>query len=81
LNEKPSPAPEPPGPLKHAFLRYGIRFFVGRCHAAALLPEVVSLIEAGRLRPEAVTTRTVDWQDAAEAWPEPAIKLVVRRPA
>jgi len=29
LNEKPSPAPEPPGPLKHAFLRYGIRFFVG----------------------------------------------------
>ena len=29
----------------------GIRFFVGRCHAAALLPEVVPLIERGRLRP------------------------------
>ena len=57
----------------------GIRFFVGRCHAAALLPEVVPLIEAGVLRPDAVTTRVVDWDDAADAWLEPAIKLVVRR--
>ncbi|HVH17528.1 MAG TPA: alcohol dehydrogenase catalytic domain-containing protein [Myxococcota bacterium] len=74
------PGPGVPLPLRRMYT-LGIRFFVGRCHAAALLPEVVSLIEAGRLRPEAVTTRTVDWQDAAEAWPEPAIKLVVRRPA
>ena len=42
----------------------GIRCYVGRCHAAALLPEVVGLIEAGRLRPEAVTTRVVDWDEA-----------------
>ena len=59
----------------------GIRFCIGRCHAAALLPEVVALIEAGRLRPGEVTTRVVDWEDAAEAFPEPAIKLVVRRGA
>ena len=59
----------------------GIRFVVGRCHSAALLPEVVGLIAAKRLRPEAITTRVVDWKDAADAWPEPAIKLVVRRPA
>ncbi|MFI5215284.1 MAG: zinc-binding dehydrogenase [Candidatus Limnocylindria bacterium] len=58
----------------------GIHFHVGRCHSAALLPEVVDLIVAKRLRPEAVTTRVVDWKDAADAWPEPAIKLVVRRP-
>jgi threonine dehydrogenase-like Zn-dependent dehydrogenase len=57
----------------------GIRLFIGRCHAAALLPEVIGLIEAQRLRPERVTTRMVDWSDAAEAWLEPAIKLVVRR--
>src|SRR5262245_1617561 len=57
----------------------GIRFFIGRCHAAALLPEVVGLIAAKRLRPELVTTRVVDWCDAADAWLEPAIKLVVRR--
>ena len=57
----------------------GIRCFVGRCHAAALLAEVVALIERGRLRPEAVTTRVAGWDEALEAWPEPAIKLVVAR--
>jgi len=57
----------------------GVHFQIGRCHAAALLPEVVALIEAGRLRPDAVTTRVVEWEEAADAFPEPAIKLVVRR--
>jgi len=59
----------------------GIRFLVGRCHSAALLPEVMGLIAKGCLRPEAVTTRVVDWKEAADAWLEPALKLVVRRPA
>lgn len=57
----------------------GIRYFVGRAHAAALLPEVMPLIAAGRLRPEEVTTRVVDWEDAPAAFGEPAIKLVVQR--
>jgi len=57
----------------------GIRFFVGRVHAAAQLPEVMSLIAQGRLRPEEVTTRVVDWEEAPTAYLEPAIKLVVRR--
>jgi alcohol dehydrogenase len=57
----------------------GIRFFTGRAHAAALLPEVMPLIAAGRLRPADVTTRVVDWEDAPAAYGEPAIKLVVRR--
>ncbi|HEX5066125.1 MAG TPA: alcohol dehydrogenase catalytic domain-containing protein [Myxococcota bacterium] len=72
------PGPGVPLPLGRMYT-LGIHFHVGRCHSAALLPEVVGLIEAGKLRPGAVTTRVVDWQDAAEAWPEPAIKLVVRR--
>jgi alcohol dehydrogenase len=59
----------------------GMRLFIGRCHAAALLPEVIGLIESRRLRPEAVTTRVVDWGECADAWLEPAIKLVVRRSA
>jgi hypothetical protein len=42
---------------------------------------VVGLIAAERLRPGAVTTRVVDWNEAADAWLEPALKLVVRRPA
>jgi threonine dehydrogenase-like Zn-dependent dehydrogenase len=57
----------------------GIRLFVGRAHAAALLPEVMPLIAQGRLRPEEVTTRVVDWEEAPVAYLEPAIKLVVRR--
>ena len=57
----------------------GIRFLVGRAHAAATIPAVLPLIEEGRLRPQEVTTRVVDWEDAASAWVEPAIKLVVRR--
>ena len=74
----PKPERMPPLPLGRMYT-LGIRCFFGRCHAAALLPEVVGLIEAGRLRPERVTTRVVEWDSAAEAWPEPAIKLVVRR--
>src|SRR5215813_14840640 len=57
----------------------GIRFFTGRAHAAALLPRVMPLIEAGRLRPAEVTTRVIDWEDAPAAYMEPAIKLVVHR--
>src|SRR3989442_10018978 len=51
----------------------GVRFFIGRTHAAALLPEVMPLIEQRRLRPEAVTTRIVEWDAAAAAYGEPAI--------
>jgi alcohol dehydrogenase len=67
-----------PMPLARLYT-LGIRFFTGRAHAAALLPEVVPLIEQGRLRPEEITTRIVDWDDAPAAYCEPAIKLVVRR--
>jgi len=51
-----------------------------RAHAAALLPEVMPLIAAGRLRPGEVTTRVVDWEEGPTAFGEPAIKLVVQRP-
>ena len=57
----------------------GIRFVIGRAHAVSLLPEVMPLIESGRLKPGEVTTRVVSWDDAAHAWLEPAIKLVVTR--
>ena len=71
------PVPVPMGRM----YTLGIHLHVGRCHAAALLPEVMELIGAGRLRPEAVTTRVVDWEDAPSAFLEPAIKLIVRREA
>jgi threonine dehydrogenase-like Zn-dependent dehydrogenase len=72
------PGGDMPLPLGRLYT-LGIRFFVGRAHAAALLPEVMPLIEQGRLRPEGVTTRVVAWEDAPEAFVQPAIKLIVRR--
>lgn len=71
--------PSVPMPLGRLYT-LGIRFFIGRCHACALLPEVLALIESGRLQPQDVTTRTVAWDEASEAFLEPAIKLVVTRP-
>jgi alcohol dehydrogenase len=73
-------AAQTPVPLGRLYT-LGIRFFVGRAHAAALLPEVMPLIEQGRLHPEAVTTRIVDWDEAPEAYLEDTIKLVVQRVA
>ena len=72
------PGGDMPMPLGRLYT-LGLRFFVGRAHAAALLPKVMPLIEEGRLRPQDVTTRVVRWDDAPQAFIEPAIKLVVRR--
>ncbi len=57
----------------------GIQFHIGRAHAVSLLPEVMPLIAERRLRPEEVTTRVVDWEEAPTAWLEDSIKLVVTR--
>lgn len=69
-----------PLPLGKLYTR-GIQLHIGRTHAAALLPQVVQLIAAGRLDPAAVTTRVVDSGEAATAWLEPATKLSVRMDA
>ncbi len=57
----------------------GIELHIGRAHSAALLPEVTALVADGRLRPELVTTRVVDWEDAPTHFTEPTVKLVVVR--
>lgn len=64
-------------PLGKMYTR-GVQLHIGRTHAAALLPEVIALIEAGKLDPSAVTTRVVHRNEAATAWSEPETKLVVR---
>jgi alcohol dehydrogenase len=67
-------------PLGKMYTR-GIQFFVGRANSAALLPEVLALVAEGTLRPAAVTTSVVDWDDAAEGFLADTIKPVVVRPA
>jgi threonine dehydrogenase-like Zn-dependent dehydrogenase len=44
-----------------------MQIHIGRTHAAALLPEVLALIDAGRLDPSAVTTRVVGRDEARRA--------------
>ena len=72
------PGKTTPVPLGRMYT-LGIRFHVGRCHAAALLTEVIALIERGALRPQSVTTQVVGWEDAPRVWLEPGVKLVVQR--
>jgi threonine dehydrogenase-like Zn-dependent dehydrogenase len=57
----------------------GIRFLIGRLHATAVIPEVLDLVAAGRLRPAEITTQLVAWDDAADRYTDPSIKLVVAR--
>jgi alcohol dehydrogenase len=67
-----------PLPLRRLYT-LGIEFHIGRAHSAALLPEVVELVASGRLHPELVTTRVIDWDDAPDLFLEPTVKLIVDR--
>jgi alcohol dehydrogenase len=71
--------PTTPIPLFEMYTK-GITFLTGRVHAREAMPEALELIADGRLDPEPVTRRTVDWDDAAEALAEHPEKLVIRRP-
>ena len=74
------PAATTPLPLGRMYT-LGIRFSVSRAAFGRAHPRVLALIESGRLRPELVTTSVVDWDDAADAYLQDTIKLVVQRAA
>jgi alcohol dehydrogenase len=57
-----------------------VTFKTGRAHVRAAMPHVLALAASGELQPERVTTRTVRWDDAAEALLERDwTKLVIER--
>jgi len=72
-------APTIPMPLGRLYT-LGISFHIGRAHSASLLPEVAGLVGQGRLRPELIPTTVVEWDEAAERYLDPAVKMVVARP-
>jgi alcohol dehydrogenase len=73
-------AAEPMVPLPLGRLyTLGITFRTGRAHSAALVPEVIGLVAAGRLAPELVTTSVIDWDEAPDRYADPTVKLVVAR--
>ena len=69
---------ETPVPLLEMYTK-GITFRTGRVHAAPAMPEVLALIADGRLDPNPVTRRFVDWDDAPGALTEHLEKLVITR--
>jgi threonine dehydrogenase-like Zn-dependent dehydrogenase len=70
--------PTTPVPLLEMYTR-GCTLSTGRCHARALIPEVLALIAGGKLDPALVTSEVVAFGDAETALREPPTKLILRR--
>jgi threonine dehydrogenase-like Zn-dependent dehydrogenase len=68
--------PATPVPLLEMYTR-GCTLHTGRCHARALIPDVLALIAAGRLDPALVTSAVVGFDDAETALADPPTKLVL----
>ena len=59
---------------------WGIQFHIGRVNSAAVLPEVAGLIkEVLVIDPAIVTSDVIAWDEAADRYLHPALKLVVAR--
>ncbi len=69
---------ETPIPLLDMYMT-DVTFKTGRAHSGSALPKVLDLIQSGRLQPERLTTRLAQWDEAAEAFPDPSAKVVVVR--
>jgi threonine dehydrogenase-like Zn-dependent dehydrogenase len=70
--------PETPLPLLEMYTR-GMSFHIGRAQARPTIPAILELVLEGRLRPELVTSRVVDWEEAPEAIGQAERKLVIER--
>jgi len=77
-NQGPFPAGDVALPVTAMYSR-GVTFENSRVQSRAALPAVLDLLERGCLRIPDITTRVVGWAEAAQAWLEPSVKLVVRR--
>jgi alcohol dehydrogenase len=67
-----------PLPLLDMYTR-GVTFTTSRPNVRGLMPEILEDVAAGRLHPEAVTTKVVPWSDAIDALLETPTKLVMTR--
>jgi len=71
-------APVTPLPLLDMYTR-GVTFHVSRADSRKLLPDVIDLVATRRLDPLAIPTTVAPWEQAPQAWLEPAAKLVLVR--
>jgi alcohol dehydrogenase len=70
--------PMTPVPLFEMYTK-GIQFVTGRVHAREAMGRALALIEQGLVRPEAITSHTVMWDDAPAAIGELRGKIIVTR--
>jgi alcohol dehydrogenase len=70
--------PETPIPLFEMYLG-DVTFKTGRAHARSIIPEVLDLVQSGRLQPERVTSETATFEDAIDALLGFTTKLVITR--
>lgn len=71
-------AKETPIPLFQMYAR-GITFHTGRANARANIPEILSLVKSGVLKPEKITTKLARWEEASEALFDHSAKVVIVR--
>jgi threonine dehydrogenase-like Zn-dependent dehydrogenase len=57
----------------------GVTLKTNRVHSRATSPHVLELIQSGRLNPDLITSDTVGWDDAGEAFLNYKTKLIVTR--
>ncbi len=57
----------------------GVTFVTGRVNARAIMPEVLGLVQAGRVDPLGVTDCVLPFEDALEAFAEPTLKPIFVR--
>jgi len=57
----------------------GVTFQTGRINARADIPQILALVESGRLKPERVTTKLAHWAEASEALLDRSAKVVIVR--
>jgi threonine dehydrogenase-like Zn-dependent dehydrogenase len=73
-------APSTPVPLLDMYTR-GITFQTSRADSRRYLSVVTGLVANDSFKPASVPTTVVPWDEAADAWLKPAIKLVLDREA
>jgi len=56
-------------------------FLAGTPSVRPYILRVLELLQCGHVHPERVTSKVIQWDDAAEALVEPSLKPVVVRPA
>ena len=67
-----------PMPLLKMYTR-GITFHTSRADSLRYLPDVLELLTTTAFNPQAIPTTIRPWSEAADAWLQPATKLVITR--